>query len=63
MHTTPADAVATLLGVSGVAVFLLVVALAVFWPLMALSAVRSLSKIRRELERINNTLESKHSIG
>ena len=43
------------------AVIVVALTLGVFWPLMAFSAMRNVKKIRLELERLNEILESRLS--
>ena len=46
-------------GLFGLALVFCFVTVIIGWPLMALSAVRNISKIRKQLERLNDVLESR----
>jgi len=59
--TGPIDVLFGLAGVVWLFGLMLFVFMVVFWPLMAFSAMRNVKKIRLELERLNEILESRLS--
>ena len=56
------ETAAGLIGTLGGLLWVVAIVLALFWPIMAFSSMRSLKRISKELAAINETLQSRLSL-